>query len=118
MAGKEGSISIYARLRKIMPWEDPILSETALDDRKMVNRTAKRDEAYEFKRVFKPSEDNRKCFKHICVPLLCDVQCGYNAILMAYGQTGSGKTYSVWGKMKAVKGLLTLSLEHLLFIDF
>ena len=123
---KGGSINIYARLRKIMPWEDNTLSATAIDDYRILNRTAKRQQSYEFTQVFKPNHDNEKCFNSIGVPLLNEVLHGYNAILMAYGQTGSGKTYSVLGKIhpnnnnhyhhnhENVKGLLTLSLEHLI----
>ena len=115
MAAKGGTINIYARLRKIMPWEDDTLSATVMDNEHILNRTAKRQQAYEFTQVFKPSDNNQECFKSIGIPLLNEVLHGYNAILMAYGQTGSGKTYSILGKInKSVKGLLTLSLEHLL----
>jgi len=124
MASRGGAINIYARLRKIMPWEDNNLSATAVDGYKILNRTSKREQSYEFTRVFTPSDDNIKCHEFIGKPLLNEVLHGYNAILMAYGQTGSGKTYSILGKVhqhnknksniKSVKGLLTLSLEYLL----
>ena len=115
MADGSGNINIYARLRKIMPWEDNALSATAVDNHRILNRTAKRQQAYEFTKVFTPSDDNHKCFNDIGLPMLENVLHGYNAILMAYGQTGSGKTYSILGKInKSVKGLLTLSLENLI----
>eukprot|EP01084_Bolivina_argentea_P028360 52719_1 len=126
MADSSKSVNIYARLRKIMPWEDPSLSATAIDSRTILNRTSKREQAYQFTHVFTPSDDNIKCFNALGKPLLSNVLSGYNAILMAYGQTGSGKTYSILGKInqslhqnnsiqhEEVKGLLTLSLEYLL----
>jgi len=86
----------------------------------ILNRTAKRQQAYEFTHVFDASHDNERCFQHIGVPLLREVLRGYSSILMTYGQTGSGKTFSVLGKIDRfhqnhnVKGLLTLSLEHLM----
>jgi len=115
MSTDDGNIKIFARLRKIMPWEDNVLSATAADSHRILNRTSKRQTAYDFTKVFTPSDDNHKCFEDIAQPMLREVERGYDAMLMAYGQTGSGKTYSVLGKMKkSVKGLLTLSLEHLL----
>ena len=105
-----------------MPWEDDTLSATAVDGYKILNRTAKREQSYEFTQVFTPSDNNETCHESIGKPLLNEVLHGYNAILMTYGQTGSGKTYSILGKVNqhnksytnSVKGLLTLSLEYLL----
>ena len=90
----DAAINIYARLRKIMPWEDEELSAVAIDDHRIVNRS-KREQAYEFTQVFKPNDDNQKLMSHIGLPLLNKVLRGYNSILMAYGQTGSGKTYCI-----------------------
>jgi len=111
------SLKIYARIRKIMPWEP---------NKKAIKFTKKNIEAsslkgrdkcnsYEFSEVYAPSHDNRHCFENICKPMAMQVLSGFNAVLIAYGQTGSGKTHSLLGKPKrGVLGILPMVMEFFL----
>lgn len=123
------SLKIYARLRKIMPWENDRLSTTAISATTIINKSCKlwkknderygRITSYDFTEAFTPASTNQEVYESICQPLLSQILVNsYNAILIAYGQTGSGKTYSVLGKYinehESVDGLLQLSLQYLL----
>ena len=125
---QQSTLQIYARLRVIMPWESDTLSTTVKEGHTtVINRSRKGHNAYEFNRVFLPTDNNQRVFKYCCKPLLNRVLQGFNSIFIAYGQTGSGKTYSVLGKRhsivsskkkdstkKNVAGVLALSVKYLL----
>jgi hypothetical protein len=55
-------------------------------------------EEYEFSRVFRPEDDNRRLFEGLQGLAIRDsVFAGVSETLFAYGQTGSGKTHTIFG---------------------
>jgi len=114
---KKESLKIYARVRKIMPWE-PKKKAIKFTKSHIEASSAKgrhRVQSYEFSEVFSPSHDNQHCFEQICQPMCKQVLDGFNAVMIAYGQTGSGKTHSLLGKPKRnVLGILPMVLEYFL----
>jgi len=111
------SLKIYARIRKIMPWESKKKAVNFTNKNIEANAAKNRDktQSYEFSEVFNPSHDNRHCFDQICKPMAKQVLDGFNAVLIAYGQTGSGKTHSLLGKPKRnVLGILPMVMEYFL----
>jgi len=110
-------LKIYARIRKIMPWEPNKkaikFNKTAIEASSTKSKHQKH--SYGFSRVFDPSMDNRDCFNEICKPMANQVLDGFNAVLIAYGQTGSGKTHSLLGKPKRnILGILPMVMEFFL----
>ena len=111
------SLQIYARVRRLMPWEPKKVSLTVMGN-KVHNKAGKITNEYDFARVFKPQSENSEVFKTIVIPMITNVMKGFNAVLIAYGQTGSGKTYTLVGKPDLnLKGVLPLTLEALLQTD-
>jgi len=114
---KNDSLKIYARVRKIMPWE-PKKKAIKFTDKNIEASNSKsrhKAQSYEFSTVFGPSHNNRQCFENICEPMCKQVLDGFNAVLIAYGQTGSGKTHSLLGKPKRnVLGILPMVMEYFL----
>jgi len=107
---KESSVKVYARIRKLMVWEDKQLG-VKWTEKEVTNFGGVRPTVYTFERVFAPEDDNEACFDSMIKPLCERVVNGYNAIVIAYGQTGSGKTYTLLGKPKIqVVGMLTRTL--------
>ena len=81
------SLQIYARVRKLMPWEPKKVS-LSVSGNKVQNKTSKITNEYDFARVFKPQSENKDVFKTVVMPMISNVMKGYNAVLIAYGQTG------------------------------
>jgi len=107
------TLQIYARVRKIMPWEPDIKSIKYTDQ--TIETLGKVRKSYTFSKVFDPTQSNRAVFEQICKPMCEKVLEGFNAITIAYGQTGSGKTHSLLGKPKRkVVGILPMVLEYFL----
>jgi len=105
------SLQIYARIRKIMPWE-PAKKAIKWSKKNIEAVVRNNVQSYQFSRVFKPNQDNEECFNKICKPMAHQVLDGFNAVLIAYGQTGSGKTHSLLGKPKRnVLGILPMVIE-------
>ena len=90
----KNSINIYARLRKIMPWEGDILSCAFEGQNKVINKNGKRKNSYKFSKVFNPNHTNIQVFNDSVKPMLNHVLNGFNAIFMAYGQTGNNIIYT------------------------
>jgi len=114
-------LKIYARIRKIMPWEPNKKAIKFTDKNIEASSTGKQryqKNSYEFSKVFDPSKDNKDCFDEICMPMANQVLAGFNAVLIAYGQTGSGKTHSLLGKPKRdVMGILPMVMGFFLKKD-
>ena len=81
------SLQIYARVRRLMPWEPKKVSLSVMGN-KVQNKTSKITNEYDFARVFKPQSENAEVFKTIVLPMISNVMKGFNAVLIAYGQTG------------------------------
>jgi len=113
-------LKIYARIRKIMPWEPNKKAIKFTDKHIEANSGKQRNQknSYEFSKVFDPSRNNKDCFDQICKPMASQVLAGFNAVLIAYGQTGSGKTHSLLGKPKRnVMGILPMVMGFFLEKD-
>jgi len=114
------SLKIYARVRKIMPWEPKkkAIKFTGSSIEASSSKGRHKSNCYEFSEVFNPSHDNKHCFEQICQPMCKQVLDGFNAVLIAYGQTGSGKTHSLLGKPKRkVLGILPMVMDYFLKCD-
>jgi len=118
----EASTKVYARVRKLMPWEEQKLGckwnceNNTLQN--YIDNGGRDNKSYRFSKVFPPASTNPQVFDKVCAPLLNKVMQGYNAILIAYGQTGSGKTFSMLGKPRLnIVGLLPMCLHWLLDQD-
>ena len=81
------SLQIYARVRRLMPWEPKKVS-LSVNGNKVQNKTSKVTNEYGFARVFKPQSENADVFKTVVLPMISNVMKGFNAVLIAYGQTG------------------------------
>ena len=81
------SLQIYARVRRLMPWEPKKVSLNVMGN-KVQNKTSKVTNEYGFARVFKPQSENKEVFKTVVLPMISNVMKGFNAVLIAYGQTG------------------------------
>jgi len=104
------SVKVYARIRKLMVWENKQLG-VKWTQKEVTNFGGVRPTVYSFQRVFAPEDDNEACFDLMIKPLCERVVNGYNAIVIAYGQTGSGKTFTLLGKPKIkIVGMLTRTL--------
>jgi len=113
MDSSNNSVKVYARIRKLMMWENKQLG-VKWTKTEVTNFGGVRPTAYTFQRVFSPTDDNEECFKAMIEPLCERVLKGYNAIVVAYGQTGSGKTYTLVGKPKLdVVGMVPRTLLYL-----
>jgi len=113
MDSSNNSVKVYARIRKLMMWENKQLG-VKWTKTEVTNFGGVRPTAYTFQRVFSPTDDNEECFKAMIEPLCERVLKGYNAIVVAYGQTGSGKTYTLVGKPKIdVVGMVPRTLLYL-----
>jgi len=114
---KHDSLKIFARVRKIMPWEPKkkAIKFTKSNIEAKSGKGRHKADSYEFSKVFAPSHDNKHCFDDICEPMCKQVLDGFNAVLIAYGQTGSGKTHSLLGKPKRnVLGILPMVMDYFL----
>ena len=118
-------IQVSARVRRLLPWEDPLgciefedkalgvtKNSTSIIGERIVN-------FYQFDEVFEDNKENQDVFDELCKPL-CETTLnkGYNSIMIAYGQTGSGKTYTMLGKKNEnVVGVLPMCLQYFLNDD-
>lgn len=110
---EEVNTKIYARVRRLMPWEPKKVSLKVVGD-KIQNKSNKVVNEYDFDRVFEPNVENRRVFQVAVMPMISNVLRGFNAVMIAYGQTGSGKTFSMLGKPKLnIVGVLPMMLEYL-----
>eukprot|EP01084_Bolivina_argentea_P294260 506258_1 len=108
-------IPIYARVRKLMPWEPRKISLRVCSQTTLETTVDNKSNEYNFHQIFTPDKSNYDIYKTIGKDLVANVLHGFNAILVAYGQTGSGKTHTLIGKQQQdVKGILPLMLEEIL----
>eukprot|EP01084_Bolivina_argentea_P176665 305661_1 len=111
---KKSSVQIYARVRKLMPWEPTKISVNILSNTTVQNKTDKKTSEYTFTHIFNMTKTNEDIYRVMGKPLVRKVLEGFNAVLIAYGQTGSGKTHTLVGKPEQnVKGVLPFVLDEL-----
>ena len=81
-SAKEVSLEIYARVRRLMPWEPEKVSLRIDGSRKIQNKSRQITNEYTFSKVFKPKDDNKLCFDtivmpvsytHLTLPTICSV---------------------------------------------
>eukprot|EP01083_Nonionella_stella_P069118 184085_1 len=80
----------------------------------IINRIDKKEDQYEFDKVFDMKHDTPQVFDEALKPLLdYKVLEGVNSIFMVYGQTGSGKSFTLIGEETHL-GVLPLAIQYLL----
>ena len=81
-------MQIYARVRKLMPWEPNKVSVEIIDQTTVQNKTDKKTSRYTFSHIFNMTKTNEDIYRVMGKPLVRKVLEGFNAVLIAYGQTG------------------------------
>ncbi|GIQ83757.1 kinesin-like protein [Kipferlia bialata] len=73
------------------------------------------DHSFVFDHVLGPDASQADVFTGSVLPLVRQVQAGYNACVLAYGQTGSGKTHTVLGgDLHSEMGIIPRAVQALL----
>jgi len=95
----KGNIRVFCRSRPVTAKDEAKGTKSCVnfpDEGTIVLKTEKRQNDYEFDRVFGPTANNAEVFRDISA-LVTSCMDGYNVCIFAYGQTGSGKTWTMSG---------------------
>ena len=93
------SIKVFVRPHPVLADE----SELCQIDKEQMTFDGK---AYKFDGVFECNASQSTVFDSCVLPMIANVQKGYNATLFAYGQSGSGKTYTMCGMDEGQAGVI------------